>query len=235
MTRHRISDVARRVGLTTQQVRNYLDQGLLPLADRTDAGHRVLDDQHVAAIDTVRALAGGHGWPRTRSMMTALGVGDVAVALREVDESHADLARERAEVAAALEAFGLLADRPHDVMRVDARIGEVARAAGVTTAVLRTWEVRRLLRPQRRPHNRYRIYDPTEQRLAALIAVLRRGQYPFDIIDSAIGTIRAVDDPTRAVAELARRQADLDRTSLARGRATARLVDYLDRWVLRPD
>ncbi|NUT49982.1 MAG: MerR family DNA-binding transcriptional regulator, partial [Saccharothrix sp.] len=39
-------DLARAAGISTQQVRNYLDAGVLPPAGRSPAGYRVFDARH---------------------------------------------------------------------------------------------------------------------------------------------------------------------------------------------
>ncbi|OLT12895.1 hypothetical protein BJF78_23035 [Pseudonocardia sp. CNS-139] len=59
---------------------------------------------HVAAIALVRRLAGGHGWARARTIMRAVHAGDLETAVAAVDASHAELDRERAEVADVLRA-----------------------------------------------------------------------------------------------------------------------------------
>src|SRR5579859_6809247 len=158
----RLVELARSAGITEQQVRNYLDAGLLPPAGRgPNNNYRVLTDRHADALRTVRALAAGHGWERTRTILTAVHRGDLAAALAAVDESHAELSRERDAVAAAVTAFTALTAEP---TRRRARIGQVAADAGVRTPLLRLWERRGLLVPQRDPGTGYRTYDPAEQR-----------------------------------------------------------------------
>ena len=228
--RWRPADLARLAGITEQQVRNYLAAGLLPAADRTATNYRVLTDHHADALRTVRALAAGHGWPRTRTILAAVHAGSIPAALAAVDDSHAEFARERATIAAATQAFTRAAAAPAPTVRRQARIGQVAVDTGVRTPVLRLWERRGLLRPQRDPATGYRTYGPAEQRAAHLVAVLRAGGFAFPIIEAAIATMRANGTLEHALAHLSRRDEQVYRLSLERLEATAALHAYLAKY-----
>ena len=225
--RWRLVELARLGGIGEQQVRNYLTAGLLPPAGRAGNNYRVLTDQHADALRTARALAAGHGWTRARAVLSAVHRGDIPAALSTIDDSHAELAHERAAIAAATRAFTEAANEPVATMRPRARIGHVAAGIGVRTPVLRLWERRGLLRPHRDPTTGYRVYDAAEQRTAALIAVLRAGRFAFPIIDAVIATMRASGSLTGARAELSRRDEQVHRLSRERLRASAALHDYL--------
>ncbi|MFI6761789.1 MerR family transcriptional regulator [Micromonospora sp. NPDC050417] len=225
--RWRLVELARLAGITEQQVRNYLATGLLPPAERAANNYRVLTDHHADALRTARALAAGHGWARARAILTAVHQGNLSAALAAVDDSHAELARERATIAAATHAFAQTAGRPAPAARRRARIGQVAADIGVRTPVLRLWERRGLLRPQRDPTTGYRLYEPAEQRAAHLVAVLRAGGFGFPIIDSVIATIRSNGSLERALAELSRRDEQVHQLSLRRLHASAALHTYL--------
>ena len=96
-------------GVSPQQVRNYIDVGLLPPVERTASGYRIFTARHAEALVTVRQVAAGHGWERARIIMSAVHEGDVAAALAAVDA------------------------------RRNALIGQLARAIGVRPPVLRLW------------------------------------------------------------------------------------------------
>ncbi len=65
-------DLARASGVSTQQVRNLLDAGVLPPAPRTTTGYRRFDERHRRALLAYHALAEGYG-PRTaRAIMQAV-------------------------------------------------------------------------------------------------------------------------------------------------------------------
>jgi DNA-binding transcriptional MerR regulator len=231
--RWRPADLAQLAGITEQQVRNYLAAGLLPPAGRAANNYRVLTDHHADALRTARTLAAGHGWPRARAILAAVHHGDIPAALAAVDESHADLARERATIAAATHAFTQAAAGPAPAIRRRARVGQVAADIGVRTPVLRLWERRGLLQPQRDPGTGYRVYSPAEQRAAHLIAVLRAGGFAFPIIEAAIATMRADGGLDQALAHLSRRDEQVHQLSLRRLEASAALHAYLAKYYPR--
>ncbi|HEX2515201.1 MAG TPA: MerR family DNA-binding transcriptional regulator, partial [Chloroflexota bacterium] len=54
-------DLARLAGVSTQQVRNYEQAGILPPVPRTATGYRRYDARHERALLAYRALARGFG------------------------------------------------------------------------------------------------------------------------------------------------------------------------------
>ncbi len=52
----RTIDLARAVGLSAQQVRNYEEQGVLPPVARGESGYRLYTQRHLKALRTVRAM-----------------------------------------------------------------------------------------------------------------------------------------------------------------------------------
>lgn len=112
-------DLARPTGISTQQVRNYVDVGILPLAPRTPSGYRTFDSRHRTALLTYRALARGYGWDTARAITQAV---------------HAALHEQRIEVQAVADALEAVArQRPESsaVPRAGLRIGQLARQLGV--------------------------------------------------------------------------------------------------------
>jgi len=227
VSRLRAVDVARGAGVSVQQVRNYEDQGVLPPVRRTPAGYRIFTTAHADALRVVRDLADGHGWERARTIMRAVHAGDVETALSTVDASHAELDRERAEIARVLGAFTTVTAAAPTMPKRHYRIGAVADAVGARTSSLRLWERRGLLRPTRERGTGYRVYDDAELHRARVVALLRRGNYPIDIVRAVVDEMRTTGSPERLRAELARREQDLHRRSRRRLRASASLYGYL--------
>ncbi|WP_341715574.1 MerR family DNA-binding transcriptional regulator [Micromonospora sp. FIMYZ51] len=228
MGRLRAVDLAATVGISVQQVRNYVDLGVLPPVERTPSGYRIFTPAHARALAVARTMAEGHGWARTRQVMTAVHHGDLPAALAALDAGHAELDRERAEIRRVLGAFEtVVASPPVAAPRRAVRIGAVADLVGVRTSQLRLWEARGLLRPSRQRGTGYRVYDESEVRAAQVVALLRRGAYPFEIITAVLDEMRTTGSPQRVRAELARREQDLHRRSLRRLAASAALHDYL--------
>jgi DNA-binding transcriptional MerR regulator len=230
--RWRAIDLAQSVGISVQQVRNYVDLGLLPPVERTPSGYRVFTDEHAEALAVVRRMAEGHGWQRAREILRAVHTCHPDIALAALDRSHAELDRERADIAEVLGAFETVVTSPAAVRvgtRRDLRIGEVAHAARVRTEVLRLWERRGLLRPRRDAVTGYRVYDESELRTARVVALLRRGAYPFPVVQAVVDELRTTGNPERVRAELATREQELHRRSMVRLRASAALYGYLER------
>ncbi|MBA2891107.1 MerR family transcriptional regulator [Nonomuraea soli] len=247
--RLRVSELARRAGISVQQVRTYADQGLLPPVERADNGYRVFTGEHERALRTVRSMAAGHGWQCTGEVMRAVHAGRVEDALALVDASHAELSRERADLARVLGAFEELA-APTPVRGAGTpevlaglttaregatragggrvmRVGEVAGLVGVRTSALRVWESMGLLRPSRDRATGYRVYDAHEVRKAQAVALLRRAHYPLPAVEAVMRELDSAGSPQRLRRELARRGEDLHRLSLLRLAGSAALHDYL--------
>ncbi|MEV7219787.1 MerR family transcriptional regulator [Streptomyces sp. NPDC093681] len=201
--RLRSVDLARAVGLSTQQVRNYEDAGVLPPAARTEAGYRVFGERHREALLTYRALQPGYGAVAATRIMRAVHDGDVAGALALVDAAHAALHEERAALRTASEALEALAGgevpapparsgdgRPGTPEPDGLRIGEVAALVGVRTSALRVWEAAGLLVPGREPGTGYRVYGPADVRDARVVRTLRRSHHLFDRIRPVLDDLR---------------------------------------------
>jgi DNA-binding transcriptional MerR regulator len=230
--RVRGSDLARSGGLSVQQVRNYVEWGMLPPADRAPNGYRLFTTRHVDALGVVRLLIEGHGWQRAHDIMRSVHSGMVFEALALVDESHADLHRQRTQVKNMLRAFeGELPERLN--VRRPIRITDAAAVVRVRPSALRYWERLGLLTTARERGTGYRVYDTAQLTRAQVIAMLREAGYTLPDVREVIGGMNGAD-PSRTRAALARREQDLDRLSLARLRGTAALHDYLTRWPPQP-
>ena len=229
----RINELARAAGLSGQQIRNYVDSGLLPPVERSASGYRLFTEDHAEALSVLQRMAEGHGWERTRSIMRAVHAGDVGVALCQLDRSHAELNRERAEMAALLASrgasLGAGGESAAQGGRRRLRIGEAADAVGVLASSLRLWERLGLLRPERERATGYRVFDETELHRARIVAMLRQGDYPIPVVRSALDELRAGHTPACVHLELTAREQDLTDRSLRRLRASATLYAYLDR------
>ncbi len=88
-------DLARGHGLSTQAVRNYEEDGILPAADRTRHGYRTYTPLHAQALRAFLALAPGHGHRAAASIMRAVNGGEAEEAFRLIDEGHAQLLDDR--------------------------------------------------------------------------------------------------------------------------------------------
>lgn len=231
-TRLRPVDLARMAGISTQQVRNYLDDGILPPAPRSPAGHRRFDARHAQALLTYRALAAGYGWDTARAIMRAVHDGDLPAALALIDAGHAALHEQRLALRATGEALHAVAGQTPETEtpatpRGGMRIGELAAHLGVRTSALRVWEAAGLLTPRREPHTRYRRYGPADVRDARMISMLRRSNYLFPQIQAVLDGLRRTGSSQALRQAIAQRHAELDRRATAMLEAAAHLHRYV--------
>ncbi|MFI7575966.1 MerR family transcriptional regulator [Micromonospora sp. NPDC049497] len=222
-------DLAREHGLSTQAVRNYEHDGVLPAARRTPSGYRVYTEAHAVALRAYLALVPAHGYAASADIMRAAIRGDVDGALRAIDHSHAQLLRDREvldAVAATVEALTTapVAARPDRPLPV----GALAHRLGVTPATLRKWERAGVLVPPRDPASRQRLYRPDDVRDADLAHLLRRGGYRLDHIATVLRQVRAAEGATPLAASLDAWRQRLTARGHAMLVAAGRLADYLD-------
>ncbi|MFE3944475.1 TioE family transcriptional regulator [Streptomyces sp. NPDC059118] len=190
-------DLARGSGLSTQAIRNYEADGILPAAVRTHHGYRTYTPLHAQALRAFLALLPGHGHRAATSVMRAVNEGAAEEAFRLIDESHAQLLDDRGTLQAVENALRDLTPTPVPDSdpavsgRDDTFIGPLARRLGIRPATLRAWERAGLVSPRRDPRTGYRVYDEADVRDAQLAHQLRRGGYPLERIAPLIAQVRA--------------------------------------------
>ncbi len=224
-------DLARLAGVSTQQIRNYAAEGILPPVPRTESGYRRFGAGHRAALLTYQALARGYGRDTARTVMRAVHDADLPLALTLLDTGHVALHEERLSLQAAGAALEAVAgQRPEaaPLPRSGMRIGEVAAYLGVRTSTLRLWESAGLLAPKREPATRYRTFGPADIRDARMINMLRQGRYPFTQIQVVLDGLRRTGSSDALRAAIARRQAELTRRARAMLEGSAHLHHYLE-------
>ncbi|WP_438272643.1 TioE family transcriptional regulator [Streptomyces uncialis] len=225
-------DLARSAGVSTQQIRNYEDAGVLPPVPRSESGYRRFDEGHRGALLTYRALARGYGPDRARAVMRAVHADDVALALSLLDAGHAALHEQRRDMLAVGEALAAVAGEDPDrsraaVPRGGLRIGEVAARLGVRTSALRVWEKAGLLSPVREPGTGYRWFGPEEVRDARMIRMLRQGGYRLPRIARVLDGLRRTGSAEALREAVAERGRELSLRSRAMLAGASGLHDYL--------
>ncbi|WP_416967896.1 TioE family transcriptional regulator [Streptomyces sp. 4F14] len=181
-------DLARAHGLSTQAVRNYEEEGILPAAGRTVHGYRIYTATHARALGAFLALVPGHGHRTATAIMRAVNSGAVDEALRLVDGSHAQLLEDRSTLEAV---EGALGDLTPVAESGGVFIGVLAGRLGVRAATLRKWERAGLVLPVRDAVTGYRVYDAGAVRDARLVHQLRRGGYLLERIAPVMEQVRA--------------------------------------------
>lgn len=204
-------DLARPHGLSSQAVRNYEDQGILPPAERTPSGYRAYTAAHRLALDAFLALVPGCGHARAGSILRAVHRGDLDGAFALLGQAHAELAEDRRTLVLVTAALNDL-DAPDEAGGPALFVGEVAHALGVVPATLRAWERAGIVRPRRDRATGYRVYSPADVRDARMAEQLRRGGYGLAAIAELADQVRGAGgvEPLRATldgwrASLARR------------------------------
>ncbi|MEU7755924.1 MerR family transcriptional regulator [Micromonospora sp. NPDC049171] len=222
-------DLARAHGLSAQAVRNYERDGVLPPAPRTPNGYRRFTEIHARALSAYLALIPGHGYAASGEIMRAVNRGEIAMALRVIDEGHALLQRDRETLDAVESAVAALgATRPQPQTRKAVPISVLAHRLGVRPATLRKWERAGVLRPVRDPVTHYRVYLPDDVRDAELAHLLRRGGYRLDHIAGVLGQVRGAGGTEALAASLGRWRQRLTERGRAMLTGAARLADYID-------
>jgi DNA-binding transcriptional MerR regulator len=222
-------DLARPAGISTQQVRNYLDAGILPPAQRSPAGYRRFGERHRRALFTYRKLGKGYGWDVARAMMHAVHAGEVPAAVVLLNAGHAALHEQRLSLKEAARALEAVAESDLDtsaIPRSGMRIGEVAGYLGVRSSALRVWESAGLLEPKRDAHG-YRSFGVADVRDAQLINMLRRGRYPLPQVKSIMDSFRKTGSADALRAAIARRNEELAQRAMAMLEASCFLYHYI--------
>jgi DNA-binding transcriptional MerR regulator len=226
--RFRPVDLARLAGVSTQQIRNYEEAGVLPPAARTDSGYRAFTEVHRRALLAYRTLAKGYGPVAATRIMRTVHDGDVPGALALVDAAHAALHEERTQLRAASEALEALArEEPAALPDSGLRIGEAAALLGVRTSALRVWEAAGLLAPERERGTKYRVYSPADVRDARLIHTLRRSHYFLDQIRPVLEGLRREGSTDALRAAVGARGEALTGRTLAMLEGAGALYGYL--------
>ncbi len=225
----RTVDLARAVGLSVQQVRNYEAWGFLPPAQRSANGYRLYTPRHLEALRTGRTLIQGYGWQQALGVMRALHEPDLDTALALVDARHADLDRARQRLEQTLAALTQLGSPAPTYTRLRGprglRVGEAARRVGVRVSAVRYWEQRGLLRPVRDDASHYRLYDEQHLRRLQVIVLLRQAGYDVDAISPVLDDL-ASNRVERALEAVELRRVEITRASRACAEATATLWKY---------
>jgi DNA-binding transcriptional MerR regulator len=212
--------------LSTQAIRNYEADGILPGARRTGSGYRTYTPLHGQALRAFLALIPGHGHQTATLIMQAINRDETEEALRLIDESHVQLLDDRRTLRAVEAALRDLAPAPPE--RGDTFVGPLSRRLGIRPATLRKWERTGLVQPRRDRQTGYRVYSAADARDAALVHQLRRGGYLLEQIAPLIVHVRSAGGIVPLESTLSDWHARLLTRSRAMLAGAAALDAYLD-------
>lgn len=187
----RTTQLARRAGRSPQLVRNLERDGVLPPAPRTGTGYRQYDHRHLVRLLAYRAFARAVGPVAAKALLRDLDPRRPSRTLDALDRAHADLHREREQLALARLATQDIAGEPVGAGRRQdwMSVGELASALGVRTSTLRHWEAEGLVTPERWSSRRIRTYAPATVRDARIVAQLRLAGHRIDAIRALMPTL----------------------------------------------
>ena len=227
----RTIDLAQAGHIGVQQVRNYEANSLIPQAQRSPSGYRLYTQYHLAALETVKSMVSGYGWPLTSAIMQALHRGDLSTALATIDEHHAALASKRRQVEQTLSTLRTLATQSTSQSSSNRsqqlRVGGAAKQVDVRVSALHFWEQQGLLHPRRDQSSRYRLYDEGQMRRLRVVALLRDAGYNFDVIGPVLNEL-AEGRPEKAIVAVEKRSEELMKASWACIEALVSFQQYVN-------
>jgi DNA-binding transcriptional MerR regulator len=124
----RIGELADAVGVSTQAVRYYERERLMPPPTRSVNGYRAYDDKAVARIDFIRtAQSAGLTLVQIRSILDLRDRGVIPCdhVANVIDDRLAEVRRRMAELATLEEALVQLRDRSERLNRADCSDGDI--------------------------------------------------------------------------------------------------------------
>lgn len=183
MTFLRTSDLARAAGVHPNTVRRYAERGWLPPVRQGANGYRQFTQEHLDCLRVARMIVPAP-FPGTvirlagRQIIQRAAARDWEGALAQANAHRELIQAERAQAEAAAAQLERWAREPApETPAPPLRIGQVARALGVSIDMLRNWERNGLLAIPRNPHNRYRAYGAADLGRLRVIQMLSRAGY----------------------------------------------------------
>lgn len=223
-------DLARAVGVSTQQVRKLEAARVLPEVERTESGYRRYTVNHLRALQCYQELATGHGPLTARELMVLLHQHRISDLLALLDQSQAGLHAQRQELQQIQQTLQTLGQDPDEksLPRSAISITQLARRLDVKSSTLRVWEDAGLLFPEREGTQRHRLYGPQDIRDARIVRILRRAGYLFDRIRPIIEEIHNAGSTEALHRALQQRYAAITGQSQAMLKGAAWLNEYIE-------
>ncbi|MFD0560344.1 DNA-binding transcriptional MerR regulator [Stackebrandtia endophytica] len=222
-------DLADEHGLSSQAIRNYEAQGVLPPVTRSATGYRQYTPLHAQALRAFLAMRPGHGHQRSVAIMVAAHGDDTDNMFELIDTTHAELLAERGSLAEVTESLAELAggEATRPMTTGELTVGELAHQLDLHPATLRKWEAAGVLHPQRNPATRYRVYSRSDVTDALIARQLRRGGYLLDQIAEFLVRLREAGDEASLTDLLRTWRTRLERRGEALLAGAAELHRYL--------
>ncbi|WP_336786380.1 MerR family transcriptional regulator [Paenibacillus sp. MMO-177] len=187
--RHKPSDIAKKLGISTNALRHYEEWGIVPPVERASNGYRIYTAEHVAYFECIRAMRIGFGMDTTVEVMKLLLKREIAKAMWTVNDSQTKLNQKRRmaeQTVQVLETAGLNNDLEIRSSKKNWTIGEVSSETSVPASAIRHWEKAGLIKLTRDEVSGYRIFHSVEFNKIRIIGTLRAANLPLEVIRQVI-------------------------------------------------
>lgn len=177
------SKLAKKFGISTNTLRNYETNGLIPSAERAANGYRMYTDLHAAYLACIQAMAPGFGMDVTSEVLHCLQRNSLNDALWVVRECEVSLYKEKIRLEELTQKIQLYVeeDKACD-LEERLTINEVSKRAEVKKSTIRYWEKAGLLTAGRDPTNAYRRYNEAHLFKVRLLQVLQKSIYSEETV-----------------------------------------------------
>lgn len=188
MNKIRPIDIAARLGISTETLRNYEAHGLVPPIERGANGYRIYTEEHVYYFECIWWMSQGFGMKFTAEVMPYIHRGEVDAVLWRIHAVQAELHQDKLMTDRTLSMLEnqALEHLPSHRARTWMTIGEVSHETGVPASAIRYWEKQGLLSLNREENNQYRKFNAVHVRQILLIRTLRLSVWSLDVIKEVL-------------------------------------------------
>ncbi|WP_127499329.1 MerR family transcriptional regulator [Paenibacillus glycanilyticus] len=182
------SEIANRLGISTNALRHYEEWGFIPPVERASNGYRIYTEEHVVYFECIRAMRIGFGMETTVKVTKLLLEREWDKAMWTVNESQAELNQKKKmaeQTVQVLETAGLN-NLEIRLSKKNWTIGEVSSETSIPASAIRHWEKAGLIQLTRDEGSGYRIFHSAEVRKIRIIGTLRAANLPLEVIRQVI-------------------------------------------------
>ncbi|WP_062049174.1 MerR family DNA-binding transcriptional regulator [Bacillus sp. JCM 19034] len=167
MSKLKPAEIAAKLNISTNTIRNYEARGLVPTPRRTESGYRVYSDIHLLYFTCIKSLSDGFGIDVAVKVMET-------VENKKIDEAlwilNDELIRRGEEKKYVMEAIELIeySKKKSSLWT----LGEVAERMNVSRSAIRYWDKEGYIQAIRDPRSGYRNFDGLQLAKIRLIKVV---------------------------------------------------------------
>ncbi|WP_078427564.1 MerR family DNA-binding transcriptional regulator [Alkalihalobacterium alkalinitrilicum] len=172
MDKLRPADIAAKLNVSTNTLRNYEAKGLVPSPIRTASGYRVYSDIHLVYFSCIKSLSNGFGMDVAVKVMENIRHKKIDEALWILND---ELIRRGEEKKFVMEAFELIAysDKKSCIWS----LGKAAERMNVSRTAIRYWDKEGYIRAFRDPESGYRNLDNLQLAKISLLKAMNHRLY----------------------------------------------------------